>query len=409
MPLNVRRFYSSILLILFVFIIFSYAQEQPSPAKDPSTETVKEAPVKTAAEVMQERIAKAKAFIAVRNYASATHELELIRRETGDRSVHAVANVLLMNCYLEQGNYRKAQEFLTEFFRSYKANNAYSETYYSAVAGQVIKGTRDRVERYRTLGIALDDRALPLEAINDIEQMRITLELIVEQAREIGVEKERTPVLMPLLEEATAVRGLLARDSYDARRWRDEIADTREQIASAQSVVLSAIVETPEVEEVAEAAAPPPVVTKEVVLVDEQAAPKEAPSGPEPVKSDAERPVKVIGASQTPAPSLEKKEPSPEDTALNEPLQAGALNGYAVTNPPPVYPAAARQLRAAGVVRVDIVVDEEGNVAEIKRLQGHTLLQNAARDAIKKWKFKPFTRDGRPVSAMGYINFNFSL
>jgi protein TonB len=66
-------------------------------------------------------------------------------------------------------------------------------------------------------------------------------------------------------------------------------------------------------------------------------------------------------------------------------------------------------LRAAGVVRVDIVVDEEGNVAEIKRLQGHTLLQNAARDAIKKWKFKPFTRDGRPVSAGGYINFNFSL
>ncbi|MBX3244731.1 MAG: energy transducer TonB [Acidobacteria bacterium] len=409
MPLNVKRFCGSILLASFVFIISSFGQGQPVPAKEPANDTTeKEEKVLTAAEIMHQRVGKAKAFIAVRNYASAIHELEMIRRETSDPSVHAVANVLLMNSYFEQGNYKRAQQFLTDLFSSYRSNNAHSETYYSAVAGQVIKGSRSRVERYRTLGIALNDRSLPLEAINDIEQMRLTLELIIEQAREVGVEKERTAVLMPLLEEATAARGLLARDDYDARRWRDEIADAREQIANAQSVVLSAIVETPLAEP--ETAPALPVATKEFVITEEKAEPKEAsPVDAEPVKSDEGRPVKVIGASQTTVSESEENKNSAPASSPDEPIEAGALNGYAVNNPPPQYPAAARQLRATGIVRVDIVVDEEGNVAEIKKMQGHTLLQNAARDAIKKWKFKPFTRDGRPVSAVGFINFNFSL
>lgn len=407
MPLNVKRLFGSALLVLSAFIISSSAQEQPAAAKEPASETTeKEKREPTAAEITHQRVAKAKAFIAVRNYASAVHELEMIRRETAEPSVHSVANVLLMYSYFEQGNYKRAQQFLTDLFGSYRSNNAHSETYYSAVAGQVIKGSRDKVERYRKLGIALNDRSLPLEAINDIEQMRVTLELIVEQAREISAEKERIPVLMPLLEEATAVRGLLARDDYDARRWRDEIADTREQIANSQSVVLNAILETPITEAPAQT---PAVLTKEAVLVEEKAPQTETPADAEPVQNDADRPVKIVGASQTVTDEKDQENISDEPSNLKEPIEAGALNGYAVNNPPPAYPTAARQLRATGVVRVDVIVDEEGNVAEIVKTQGHTLLQNAARDAVKKWKFKPFTRDGRPVSATGYINFNFSL
>ncbi|MBK9765808.1 MAG: hypothetical protein IPP63_01605 [Chloracidobacterium sp.] len=28
---------------------------------------------------------------------------------------------------------------------------------------------------------------------------------------------------------------------------------------------------------------------------------------------------------------------------------------------------------------------------------------------MRKWKFKPFVRDGQPVRATGYVNFNFAL
>ena len=62
-----------------------------------------------------------------------------------------------------------------------------------------------------------------------------------------------------------------------------------------------------------------------------------------------------------------------------------------------------------GVVNVEIVIDEEGKVAEVQNTNGPTLLQSAAQEAVRKWKFKPFTRDGEPVRATGYVSFNFNL
>ena len=115
MPLNVRRFCASVLLILIVSILI-FAQ--------------------TAADVMRERVAKAKAFIAVRNYSAAIYELENIRRETSEPTVNGVINVLLMNSFLEQGDYKRAQDFLTELSKSNKPDAAAN---YLTVAGQVVK------------------------------------------------------------------------------------------------------------------------------------------------------------------------------------------------------------------------------------------------------------------------------
>ncbi len=88
---------------------------------------------------MRERVAKAKAFIAVRNYNAAIYELENIRRETSDATVNSVINVLLMSSYLEQGDYKRAQDFLGELAKSNKPN---ARENYFTVAAQVIKGAR---------------------------------------------------------------------------------------------------------------------------------------------------------------------------------------------------------------------------------------------------------------------------
>ena len=143
MPLNVRRFSTSVLIALFGFTTILYSQTpqasvSPLPAAAPATVEAPPAKTPTAAEIMRGRIGKAKAFIAVRNYAAAIYELENIRRETSDGSVSAVVNVLLMNSYLEQGNYRKAREFLEQNFKAFKSRNANADVLYPAVAGQVI-------------------------------------------------------------------------------------------------------------------------------------------------------------------------------------------------------------------------------------------------------------------------------
>ena len=98
-----------------------------------------------------------------------------------------------------------------------------------------------------------------------------------------------------------------------------------------------------------------------------------------------------------------------ETAAPAGPVEVGSLIAYATKQQAPIYPPAARSMRTSGVVKVEVVVSEAGEVTEVKTATGPMMLQVAARDAIKKWKFKPFVRDGQPVKANGFVNFNFSL
>src|SRR5215213_10230364 len=123
MPLDVKRIFASAFLGLLGITAIISAQAPPPPNQTTAGQSANPLAEKqpTSAEVMRDRISKAKAYIAVRNYNAAIYELENIRRETSDSSVNAVANVLLMNSYLEQGDYKRAQAFLGEFFKSYKS------------------------------------------------------------------------------------------------------------------------------------------------------------------------------------------------------------------------------------------------------------------------------------------------
>ena len=93
----------------------------------------------------------------------------------------------------------------------------------------------------------------------------------------------------------------------------------------------------------------------------------------------------------------------------NTPVNVGSLLEFAVQKTNPTYPSTARTLRQTGVVRLEVIVDEDGKVSQVQNLTGPSLLQNAAKDAVKKWKFKPFLRDGQPVKATGFLSFNFNL
>jgi protein TonB len=386
---------------------------------------------------MRERISRAKAFIAVRNYNAAIYELENIRRESNDSALQGVVYVLLMNSYLEQGDYKRAGDLLNETYAQQKTTRPGASLYYRAVAGQIVKSARDRADRYRALGLSISDRTLPLEAVNDHEKIRETLELVITQNKEIGKDKSKTADAMALVEEASNSRSMLARDDYDARRWRDEVADTRETIASSRSVVLdvSGTVPTPEAtpEYVAVAktqtsaagssVGDPPTVSespgavptrpREVTAQDAKPADQQAAQNTKPVyipsapagKAEPKR----QPFEQQPVQQPDQLAGQPEAAPAEGPLAVGALISYAVSQAKPVYPSLARSNRTTGVVTVEIEVGEGGEVTKIEKASGPSLLQAAAKEAIKRWKFRPFIRDGQPVKATGYVNFNFSL
>lgn len=400
MPLIVNKvLLSAAVTILFCnAIVFAQSPQTAEPAVEPKP--TQQTASKSPADVIRDRIANARAQLAVRNHTSAIFELESIRKETGDIAIHSVVNVMLMSGYLEQGNYRKAKEFLEAHFTDYKNRNEAASTLYPPIAGQVIKGARSQAERYRSLGLQISDKNLPADARKDVEQMRALLELVVEQAKETSKDESCAPMALPLLEEATSARSLYSRDEYDARRWRDELADAREQLATQRSTVLTAVAGTPQ-------------QVVELIPVQTVAANTPAPNPAPPVANgtDSRKLPTTQKANDSIVSNVSASEPVAEPT-IPVPagqIEVGSLVPFATNKPQPVYPSAARQIRATGVVRVEVVVDEEGQVVAIQNTVGHTMLQAAARDAIMKWRFRPFKRDGQPVRASGFVNFNFSL
>ncbi len=86
-----------------------------------------------------------------------------------------------------------------------------------------------------------------------------------------------------------------------------------------------------------------------------------------------------------------------------------AAKEAAVSKVMPEYPQMAKQMRLAGRVEVEAVIDPEGNVEKTQVVSGNALLSGAAANALKRWKFTPFTSGGKPVRAVTTIAFDFKL
>jgi len=78
--------------------------------------------------------------------------------------------------------------------------------------------------------------------------------------------------------------------------------------------------------------------------------------------------------------------------------------------PQPQYTEIARKARVQGVVIVQAIIDKTGNVTNVKVLKGLPMgLEEEAVKAIKRWKFKPATLNGKPVDVYYSLTVNFRL
>lgn len=90
-------------------------------------------------------------------------------------------------------------------------------------------------------------------------------------------------------------------------------------------------------------------------------------------------------------------------------IESGVINNSALSLPAPVYPPAARAVRAEETVTVLATVDENGDVVETNAASDHSLLRAAAEKAARNAKFKSFVVSGQAVRVKGIITYNFIL
>jgi TonB family protein len=111
---------------------------------------------------------------------------------------------------------------------------------------------------------------------------------------------------------------------------------------------------------------------------------------------------------QVPVVQLET-EPPPAPKPILKPVSGGVLNGTALSLPAPTYPETARRLRLAGVVSVEVVVDETGKVISAAATTGPAALRDVAVQAALRARFSPTKLSGQPVKVSGLINYKFAL
>ena len=75
----------------------------------------------------------------------------------------------------------------------------------------------------------------------------------------------------------------------------------------------------------------------------------------------------------------------------------------------PEYPEAARQQSIQGAVVLEVHIGADGAVQEVRVGSGPALLAQAASDAVRQWKFKPYLVNGGPVEMQTRVTLNFRL
>lgn len=89
-------------------------------------------------------------------------------------------------------------------------------------------------------------------------------------------------------------------------------------------------------------------------------------------------------------------------------ISGGVVNGKAKNLVTPSYPTAAKSVGAKGEVKVQVVIDENGNVISASAVSGHPLLKSSAVNAARASKFSPTTLTGQKVKVTGFIIYNFT-
>ena len=100
--------------------------------------------------------------------------------------------------------------------------------------------------------------------------------------------------------------------------------------------------------------------------------------------------------------------PKPTPKPVPKTISGGVVNGKARNLVTPVYPAAAKAVRASGAVNVQVTIDEQGNVISASAVSGNPLLRAAAVSAARASKFTPTELSGQPVKVTGVIVYNFT-
>lgn len=89
------------------------------------------------------------------------------------------------------------------------------------------------------------------------------------------------------------------------------------------------------------------------------------------------------------------------------PVSAAAMASHLLLSTEPEYPMVAKLTHIHGDVTVQAVISTTGQVVAAHGVGGHRLLRGAAAAAVKRWRYRPYMLDGRPVAVSTLVTVKF--
>jgi protein TonB len=90
-------------------------------------------------------------------------------------------------------------------------------------------------------------------------------------------------------------------------------------------------------------------------------------------------------------------------------ISSGVMAGNLVEKVIPQYPAIAKAARIQGIVVLQATISKDGTIQNLRIISGPPMLRQAALDAVRSWRYKPYLLNGEPVEVETTVNVVFNL
>ena len=90
-------------------------------------------------------------------------------------------------------------------------------------------------------------------------------------------------------------------------------------------------------------------------------------------------------------------------------ISSGVAASIAIRKDLPLYPAIAKAAGVEGTIVLAATISKSGTVENLRVVSGPAMLQQAALDAVKEWRYRPYMLNGDPVEVETTVNVVFHL
>jgi len=109
----------------------------------------------------------------------------------------------------------------------------------------------------------------------------------------------------------------------------------------------------------------------------------------------------VVGGIPAPPPPAPPAAPVRVGGDIKEPKK--------IKDVKPIYPPIAQSAKIQGIVIIEAIIGKDGSVKEAKVLRPAPMLDQAALDAVRQWRYTPTLLNGQPVEVVMTVTVTFTL